>query len=139
MHTGAAAGPAPHPCSHSLEKAYGESYPEVAGSPRTQVSQPPFPAALRGPSANVTLGPEARIGWERVMVWMAIAAAATLSGSSIGSKMPPTNCRGLHGQPVTCSTAQIVLQCRDAKTKRTAKCGAPGSEHVPQVIRHFNG
>jgi hypothetical protein len=73
------------------------------------------------------------------MVWMAISAAATLAGSSIGDKMPATNCRGLHGQPVTCSTARIVEQCRDAKTKRTAVCGARGSEHVPQVIRHFNG
>ena len=64
------------------------------------------------------------------------AAAFTVA---IGGDALAAPCRDLHGQMVACPPAKPTLQCRDAKTKKPAKCKAAGTEPVSAGIRHFNG
>lgn len=40
-------------------------------------------------------------------------------------------CRDAKGKFVKCEPAKAAVRCRDAKTKKFAKCGLPGTEPVP--------
>jgi hypothetical protein len=54
----------------------------------------------------------------------------TFATSAFAMGVDAKPCRDNHGRFMKC-TAPIANHCRDAKTKRFAKCGAPNAVPVP--------
>lgn len=63
-----------------------------------------------------------------------VTLAATLFFAlAIGSPADAATkqCRDAKGKFIKCETAKAAAHCRDVKTKKFAKCGAPGTEPAP--------
>lgn len=57
------------------------------------------------------------------------AVAMAMSAFAMGAIAAP--CRDSHGKFMKCPAPAASNHCRDIKTKRFVKCGAPHSEPVP--------
>lgn len=67
---------------------------------------------------------------------MILVAALSLlvAASGGGQALAATQCRDATGKFIKCPTVAVTpaaTKCRDIKTKKYAKCGAPGTEAVP--------
>ena len=59
---------------------------------------------------------------------------ASLLAFTFGSAQAAEKCRDAKGKFMKCpppAAAKAATKCRDMKTKKFAKCGAPGTEPVP--------
>lgn len=62
-----------------------------------------------------------------------IVAISLLSAFALGAPAPAVaeQCRDKAGKFTKCEAKKAPTKCRDTKTKKFAKCGAPGTEPVP--------
>jgi len=65
----------------------------------------------------------------RAPIFLAAALLLAFNGASV--EAATKQCRDAKGKFVKCEPEKVATKCRDAKTKKFAKCGMPGTEPVP--------
>jgi hypothetical protein len=82
--------------------------------------------------ASWTFAPSSLNLWRRIMRAPVFLAAVLLVAFHTGAVDAATKqCRDAKGKFTKCEPEKAATKCRDAKTKKFAKCGLPGTEPVP--------